>query len=72
MMSDIPFSRAIQNLDHHIKTVRFAPTVSEIRGNVSGTDVERLRLETQQRFLLMDEWEKNAGRLLLTGGEADE
>ncbi len=72
MLSDIPFGHAIYNLEHHIKTIKYSPTIAEIRGNALETDAERMKLETQERFLLMGQWEKNAGRPLLPGGEANE
>lgn len=71
MLQDVPFSQAEQNLSHHIKTSHFPPTISQIYGNPATSNTDRLRIETQQCFALMESWEKSAVPLL-KDGEANE
>lgn len=70
MLLDVSFDNAVLNMERHIKTSKYAPTIAEIRGNLSPLSVDRLRQETQERFRLMDSWKENAcPRPLLKEGE---
>ncbi|APO43309.1 replicative helicase loader/inhibitor [Paenibacillus sp. ClWae2A] len=42
-LQDFPYEAAIQNLDQHIKTIKWPPTISEIRGRL-GEQIERERM----------------------------
>lgn len=42
-LQDFPFETAIQNVDQHIKTEKWPPTISEIRGRL-GEQIERERM----------------------------
>ncbi|WP_366294338.1 hypothetical protein [Paenibacillus sp. AN1007] len=42
-LQDFPFETAIQNVDQHIKTEKWPPTISEIRGRL-GEQIERDRM----------------------------
>lgn len=73
MLSDIPIELAVKNLEQHIKTSKYPPTIADIRGgenSASPLSVDRLRRETEERFRLMDQWEQNAcPRPLLKDGD---
>ncbi|MGC6588048.1 replicative helicase loader/inhibitor [Paenibacillus sp. Dod16] len=60
MLGDVSYKRAAQNLAQHIKTSKYPPTIADIRGNITPLSVENLRIQTQERFRLMDNWQKNA------------
>ncbi|WP_430171116.1 replicative helicase loader/inhibitor [Paenibacillus lautus] len=60
MLEDVSYDRAAQNLAQHIKKSSYPPAISDIRGNISPLSVENLRMQTQERFRLMDSWERNA------------
>ncbi|MCY9541827.1 replicative helicase loader/inhibitor [Paenibacillus alvei] len=60
-LRDIPFEVAKQNLDSHIMTERFPPTIADLRGRL-GEQIERNRMkqETDEYFEKLDEWRKKA------------
>ncbi|PAD73691.1 replicative helicase loader/inhibitor [Paenibacillus campinasensis] len=60
MLQDVSYSKAAENLAQHIKTSRYPPTIADIRGNTSPLSVDNLRIQTEERFRLMDGWERNA------------
>ncbi|KAF6569059.1 hypothetical protein G9G53_22465 [Paenibacillus sp. EKM206P] len=45
-LRDIPFEVAIQNVEQHIMTNKFYPTIAEIRGRL-GEQIERDRLRAE-------------------------
>lgn len=47
MLEDMPFDLALKNVNEHIKTSRFAPTIAEIRGGYTDAH-ERQKRETQE------------------------
>ncbi|WP_028609755.1 replicative helicase loader/inhibitor [Paenibacillus harenae] len=61
-LEPIPFDQAKKNLQEHIRSNRFPPTIADIvRLEPNSTlHIDQLRLETAERFALMDEWERNA------------
>ncbi|MGO4181837.1 replicative helicase loader/inhibitor [Paenibacillus sp. TAF43_2] len=61
-MKEISFSSAQKNLQEHIRSNRFPPTIADIVRHDPNqfTDHQRLELETEERFALMDEWEQKA------------
>lgn len=60
-LKDFPFDIAMHNLESHIMTERFPPTISDIRGRL-GEQIERDRLkhETAEYFDQLDAWRQNA------------
>lgn len=62
LMKDLPFETALKNLYDHLKTSKYAPKAAEIiiRDPNQFTDHEQLQLETEERFELMDQWERDA------------
>ncbi|WP_374019040.1 hypothetical protein ABU162_04635 [Paenibacillus thiaminolyticus] len=60
-LKDFPFEVAIDNVDKHIMTERFPPTIADIRGRL-GEQIERNRMkqETDEYFDRLDAWRENA------------
>ncbi|KAF6591018.1 replicative helicase loader/inhibitor [Paenibacillus sp. EKM205P] len=71
MLSDIPAERATRNLQQHIKTMKFPPTIAEIRGSEGASMFDNMRLETQQRLQQIKQWEENACPRLSAGVKRD-
>ncbi|MNW68002.1 Loader and inhibitor of phage G40P [compost metagenome] len=67
MLSDIPAERATRNLQQHIKTMKFPPTIAEIRGSEGASMINNMRLETQQLLQQIKQWEENACPRLSAG-----
>lgn len=60
-LRDIPFETAKQNLDQHIMTDRFPPTIADLRGSVAvDTDRQRMKDETSSYFSQIEFWRQNA------------
>lgn len=60
-LRDFPFTTAMENLEAHIMTERFPPTIADIRGRL-GEQIERNRMkqETDEYFDQLDAWRQNA------------
>ncbi|MFW5436593.1 hypothetical protein [Paenibacillus apiarius] len=60
-LRDFPFEVALENVDKHIMTERFPPTIADIRGRL-GEQIERNRMkqETEEYFEQMEAWRQNA------------
>lgn len=56
-LRDIPFEVAVKNVDKHIMTDKFPPTIADIRGGL-GEQLERQRSkdDTETLFTKLDEW----------------
>ncbi|WP_236290258.1 hypothetical protein [Paenibacillus allorhizoplanae] len=54
----IPFEQALENLDHHIDTNDYFPKIANIirRDRDFVGEHEQLKLETAERFALLDAW----------------
>lgn len=60
-LHDIPFAVAQQNLDSHILTERFPPTISDLRGRLGEQkDREQSKIQTESYFAQVDLWKRNA------------
>ncbi|WP_369009960.1 hypothetical protein [Paenibacillus dendritiformis] len=59
MLRSVDFKDAVQALNKHIQTSKYAPTIAEI---VQGckSDAERKKRETAERVALMTQWGNQA------------
>lgn len=54
-LSDFPFKAALKNVEDHIKTNRFPPTIADIRGRLGDLqDSQRSKEETASYFAQLD------------------
>jgi hypothetical protein len=60
-LKDFPFEVALENVDKHIMTERFPPTIADIRGRL-GEQIERNRMkqETDEYFGQLNDWRQKA------------
>lgn len=60
-LEDFPFEAARENVDRHILTEKFPPTIAEIRGRL-GDQIESQRSKeaTASYFAQIELWKKNA------------
>lgn len=82
LMTDLSFERASENLFDYMRRSSFPPTAADIiqHDPDQHTDYERLRLETEERLLELEESRRLAidipehlrQRLLLKGGEPEQ
>lgn len=56
-LKDFPFQTALDNVEQHIRTNKWAPGISEIRGSL-GEQLERDRMKamTSEHFANLDSW----------------
>lgn len=56
-LKDFPFDAALNNVEQHIKTSKWPPGISEIRGSL-GEQIERDRMKmmTSEHFANLDSW----------------
>jgi len=60
-LQDFPFGAALDNIESHVRTERWPPTIADIRGRVGDLmDSQRSKAETAAYFAQLDEWERNA------------
>jgi len=60
-LRDFPSEVALGNIESHIRTERFPPTIADIRGRLGDRlDSKRSKDETAAYFAQLDEWERNA------------
>lgn len=62
MLQDVSFEVGIKNIREHIGSSRYPPTIADIirKDPNHFYDHEQLQLETEERFRLLKEWERNA------------
>jgi hypothetical protein len=60
-LHDLPFDVAMKNIEQHIMTSKWPPTIAEIRGSL-GEQIERNRMKaaTDEYFAAREEAAKNA------------
>jgi hypothetical protein len=60
-LQSIPFEQALENLDHHIDTNDYFPKIANIirKDRNFVEEHEQLKLETAERFALLDAWAAN-------------
>jgi hypothetical protein len=60
-LQDFPFDVAMRNVEEHIRTERFPPTIADIRGRLGDQmDAERSRRQAQEYFDQLEEWRKRS------------
>lgn len=60
-LRDFPFGAALQNLERHIKTERFPPTIADIRGRLGDQfESQRSKDEAAAYFAQVELWRRNA------------
>lgn len=80
-LASFDFRTALSNLDHHIDSNDFFPTIAAIKGanREQSTNYDQLRLETAERFAELERWKREAVPLpehlipksLRSGGDSD-
>ncbi|MET3846853.1 replicative helicase loader/inhibitor [Paenibacillus sp. OAE614] len=60
-LKDFPFEAALRNVELHIKTTKWPPGISDIRGRI-GEQLEKQRMETETStyFEKLDSWRNGA------------
>ena len=60
-LQDFPFAAAKANVDKHIMTERFPPTIADIRGRIGEQlEKQRMKKETSTYFEKLDSWKNGA------------
>lgn len=59
-LRDFPYEVAIENLERHIKTERFPPTIADIRGRLGDQlDSQRSKADADAYFAQVELWRRN-------------
>lgn len=59
-LRDFPFGAALENVEKHIMTERFPPTIADIRGRLGDQmDSQRSKEETKAYFNQIEFWRNN-------------
>lgn len=60
-LHDFPFTAALQNVEDHVKTSRFAPLIADIRGKLGDQlDSQRSKEEAEAYLARIELWKQNA------------
>lgn len=59
-LQDFPFEAAMKNIENHIRTNQYPPTIAEIRGRLGDQlDIQRSKVETAAFETQLEKWSKD-------------